>query len=741
MSLRTVNAEAANAQATDTAELLTALHHLDQLLERAVRTARSVYGVGVGEDPYRGLYINEEEIKRLLTREPGRPVLWPEGQAEGAALQEEFLTSIGSMPSLVMLAETFGLSVFDTAAVLIALATEVDLRYERLFAYLQDDVTRRRPSVDLVLNLLCTSVEEKLARRTHFAAEAPLLRHGLLQLIPDNSQNQTPLLNHSLKLDDQITHRLLGQRVFDSRLATFCQLIRSNGSLNELPLNVEMKRTLWSLIEQARKTRRPMRLYFPGPNYGDKHRVARVLAREIGAPLLRVELNHPRIAEMDFRQALKLVFREATFHEAVMYLDGFDALMGERGAFQQKLLSNALSEHNGIVILPGEQASIPTLASAGPEALGLITVPFHIPGFELRRECWGKISEAAGLNLLAEEIDALAGRFRLTPDQIAEAVAEAQHKGLSRAGDEDSDEAITSPATHSAFMDICAAARAQSGHLLTTLARKIEPVYDWSDIVLPDDALAQLRELCQRVEQRQKVMNTWGFGRKLSLGKGVSALFAGPSGTGKTMAAEIIARELGLDLYKIDLSGVVSKYIGETEKNLDRIFAAAENSNAIVFIDECDSLMGKRSEVRDAHDRYANIEISYLLQKMEEYEGIVILATNLRQNLDESFMRRLAFTVHFPFPDDKQRRQIWDGIWPEAMPLANDLDLDFLSRQFKFSGGNIKNVALAAAFLAAADGNALTMAHLIRATRREFQKLGKPLAASELGSFANHLTV
>jgi SpoVK/Ycf46/Vps4 family AAA+-type ATPase len=228
-------------------------------------------------------------------------------------------------------------------------------------------------------------------------------------------------------------------------------------------------------------------------------------------------------------------------------------------------------------------------------------------------------------------------------------------------------------------------------------------------------------------------MGEWGFDRKLSFGKGVNALFAGPSGTGKSMAAEIVAGELGLDLYRIDLSGVVSKYIGETEQNLDRVFRAAEGSNAILFFDEADALFGKRSEVRDSHDRYANIEISYLLQKMEEYEGVAILATNLRQNLDESFVRRLAFTIHFPFPDEADRRRIWSGIWPAEAPLARDVDPDFLSRQFKLTGGNIKNIALAAAFLAAQNGGMVTMSHLLQATRREFQKLGKTSMPAELG--------
>jgi SpoVK/Ycf46/Vps4 family AAA+-type ATPase len=238
------------------------------------------------------------------------------------------------------------------------------------------------------------------------------------------------------------------------------------------------------------------------------------------------------------------------------------------------------------------------------------------------------------------------------------------------------------------------------------------------------------------VKYSSLVYHEWGFDHKLSLGKGLNALFAGPSGTGKTMAAEIIAGELGLDLYKIGLSGVISKYIGETEKNLSRIFSEAETSNAILFFDEADALFGKRSEVRDSHDRYANIEISYLLQKMEEYEGVVILATNLRKNMDDAFVRRMHFTVEFPFPGERERQRIWGRIWPENAPRCQDLDLGFMAHQFELAGGNIRNIALAAAFQAAADGGAVSMAHLVYATRREYQKMGKIIVDSEFGEYA-----
>jgi len=243
--------------------------------------------------------------------------------------------------------------------------------------------------------------------------------------------------------------------------------------------------------------------------------------------------------------------------------------------------------------------------------------------------------------------------------------------------------------------------------------------------VLPRLQLSTLRMIGTMIRQRSTVYDDWGFERKLSMGKGVIALFAGPSGTGKTMAAEIIAHELGLDVYKIDLSGVVSKYIGETEKNLEKIFSEAQDSDAILFFDEADALFGKRSEVKDAHDRYANIETAYLLQRTEEYSGLVILASNIKKNMDEAFVRRLHFLVDFPFPEEAERLEIWKRTFPREAPQAADIDFDFLARKFKITGGNIRNIILASAFLAAEERTPIGMRHLIRASSVEFQKMGK----------------
>jgi SpoVK/Ycf46/Vps4 family AAA+-type ATPase len=399
----------------------------------------------------------------------------------------------------------------------------------------------------------------------------------------------------------------------------------------------------------------------------------------------------------------------------VLYLDDLDVLRREERVLEYRSLLAAVRERAGVTVLAGRRPWAPP--DDGPT--GIVDLAFPVPDFQRRRSCWQAHVAVAGVELEDRELDTLADRFRLDAGQIADAVATAGNRALWRA------------AAQPTVDDLLAAARAQSGDELLSLARKVPPLHTWDDLVLPPDVASQMRELCWRVTNRQRVLGDWGFERRLALGKGTSALFAGPSGTGKTMAAEAIAGSLGLDLYAIDLSGVVSKYIGETEKNLGRIFRAAETANAILLFDEADALFGKRSEVRDSHDRYANIEISYLLQRIEQYDGVTILTTNLRGNLDEAFVRRLAFIVHFPFPDEAHRRRIWAGVWPPGTPLAADVDLDAMARRFKLSGGDIRNVALAAAFMAAAAGGPVTMPHLLAAARREHQKLGKAAAQGE----------
>lgn len=283
--------------------------------------------------------------------------------------------------------------------------------------------------------------------------------------------------------------------------------------------------------------------------------------------------------------------------------------------------------------------------------------------------------------------------------------------------------------------ELKAGARAQNAAGLERLARRIQPAVGFEDLVLPPDTMAQLKELLTRARYREQVLDVWKMGGPSARRRGLTALFAGPSGTGKTMAAEVLASELGLDLYTVDLATVVDKYVGETEKNLDRIFAEAERVNGVILFDEADALFGKRSEVSDAHDRYANVEVAYLLQRMELFEGIAILATNLRANLDEAFTRRLDALVDFPDPEEEYRRRLWERTLGTTVPRDANLDLDFLARAFKLSGGAIRNIAVAAAYAAAEDQRAMSMADLIRATQREYLKMGLLTVESEFGPY------
>ncbi|MGL5064914.1 MAG: ATP-binding protein [Microcoleus sp.] len=700
-------------------ELLPLLQRLDQLLEQAIATAQIVYGTAAANDSYRGLHVNIEETEQLLQRKPAAPVF----QIDPQLPTEPISNSIAPDSRLARLIHTFGLSDFDLDIIAIALAPELDRRYDRLYAYLQDDVRCKRPSVDLALNLLCDSAADKLAKRSHFSADAPLIRHQLLHLVLENDRAQPTLLARELHLDDRVVRFLLQQPGLDDRLAHFCQLIHPNTSLNDLYLNPEIEQALATLVSEDWQTQKPLHFYFQGTDRVSKHLTAEALAAAIQAPLLSVDLTKIADNKTNFAPTLNSVFREAWFQKALLYLDGFDALSNDRAMLEEDLM-RAIAQHESITILAGIQPLIPNHAVP----VETITVQFPIPDFAQRRTCWQTQLQTAGISIDPDELDALldalASRFRLTPHQITSAVK--------NAGNAIRWQAATAEKNTTNTLLLFASARARSGHDLTALARKIEPQYTWNDIILPADHQTQLREICNHIKYRNLVHEVWGFDRKLSLGKGLNVLFSGPPGTGKTMAAEVIASELQLDLYKIDLSQIVSKYIGETEKNLNRIFTAAANSNAILFFDEADALFGKRSEVKDARDRYANIEIGYLLQKMEEYEGLAILTTNLRCNMDDAFVRRLRFIIEFPFPNEQQRRQIWSKILPDPMPCSPDLNLDFLARRFEITGANIRNIALAAAFLAADDGRVINMNHLLQAMRREYQKLGRILMEDDV---------
>jgi hypothetical protein len=411
---------------------------------------------------------------------------------------------------------------------------------------------------------------------------------------------------------------------------------------------------------------------------------------------------------------LCLLEREATLLGFGLYLDatGRDpADLATVGALEDAI------QHLGTFLVVGSRERWQTDRET-------LAVRLSKPDTGAQRSLWQ--GALAGVHhSLDGHVEELVQQFDLGPEAISRAVGAAQSRARLRAPD---DGAAVGAA------DLWAACRELAGWQLDELAQRIVPCYAWDDIVLPEDVNRQLREIAAQVANRPQVYETWGFGAKLSRGRGISALFAGPSGTGKTMAAEILARHLDLDLYRIDLAGVVSKYIGETEKNLKKVFDTAEESGAILFFDEADALFGKRTEVKDSHDRYANIEVNYLLQRMEDYRGLAILATNRKSALDRAFLRRLRFLVDFPFPDAASRCVIWKKVFP-AKAAVDGLDPGFLAR-LEITGGNIRNIALNAAFLAADEGALIGMAQVMHATRREYAKIDKLATQAEFGPYS-----
>jgi SpoVK/Ycf46/Vps4 family AAA+-type ATPase len=698
--------------------VLSSMRRLDALLTQAVGTTAEV-SKGEPPDPFQGLHITVSELNGLLAQEPGSPLSL--GDVE---IKHNFGRDLFSLLSL-----EDELCDFDIEVLILALAPELDLRYERIYAYIQNDVTRKRPTVDLALNLFCRTASEKIDRRSRFSPEAPLIRQGILRLSPEARETPPPLLAHYLKLDDQIVLWLLGQRTIDSRLTSFARFVRSVREIEELALDARTRFELRVLTRDALVTGRPLRLYLHGPQGSGAHLVADAIAREASLPLLIVDVPRLLANAEESEQALMLAFREARLARAVLHLQWVDELPRQGHQILYQALLGMLVEARGITLLSGREPWQASRDCYDGKALGIISIALTVPQAPQRLLLWKGAVASAGITCSSDQLHALADRFTMSAAQIGEAVASVARRRCIGGGDSE----------RAAPNDLFLAARQQSNSILPALAQRIEPRKRLSDIVLPPDCLDQLKEVCDQVRFRSLVYDEWGFGCEMSLGKDLTVLFSGSSGTGKTMAAEAIATELGLDLYKIDLARVVSKYIGETEKNLDRIFTAAEGSNAILFFDEADALFGKRSRVRDAHDRYANIEVGYLLQKMEEHDGLTILATNMRANMDDAFIRRLKFHVEFPFPDQSCRRRIWLQHLPSKTPRDDDIDFDVLAQRFNLAGGNIRNIVLNASFLAAADGQVVRMLHLMRAAKREFQKMGKTCSEAEFQSYSSSM--
>jgi hypothetical protein len=599
------------------------------------------------------------------------------------------------------LAEEFELSPVEIDLLLLAAAPQLDRRYGELVACLEQDLNRLRPTVAMAVDLLGLTPAQRLVTRTVLTPGSRLIGSGLVRLEEPPGAKGCPLLHRELSVDDRVADFLIGSDVPDAvldGLADVVDLSPRPPDSGPLVLPAQVARRV-----DALRTAPPRLCVLRGPAGSGREAVAQLLARAWGLPaLLRVRTDRLCLDDPDrFAGQLLAVAREARLRGAATFWEGFDALRDEgRDARRESVLAE-LGRHRHAFLSVSDDRPVPVGAAAVEVALPALDT-------SRRAQVWRRGLSAAGVRgAPQEDVAALAGAFRLGPGAIAAAIAEAVAGGP------------VGPA------ELAAAARRQGSAALAREAERVEQPFAWEDLVLPPDRVQRLRAIGHRIRHRAQVHDGWGFGATLASSRGTAALFTGPSGTGKTMAAGVLARSLGLDLYRVDLAAVVSKYIGETEKNLARVFAAAEATDAVLFFDEADALFGKRTEVHDAHDRYANVEVAYLLQRIEGHDGLVVLATNLRKNVDEAFLRRLAFVVEFPLPDLEHRRLIWRRMFPAAAPLDPALDLDLLADRFELSGGSIRNVAVEAAFAAAADGTSIGPNHVELALRHEHQKLGR----------------
>jgi len=603
--------------------------------------------------------------------------------------------AISPPPALDRLCAAFSLTPFERDVLLLCAGIELESGFGSLCAAAQGDPQRGQPTFSLALAALPD------AHWSALSPSAPLRYWRLIEVGAGSTLTLSPL-----RIDERVLHYLAGVQHMDERLAGIVESVTPAEALLS-----RSQRQVAALVAAVWRRGRSSGLIsciqLCGPESGSKRAVAAAACAASGLNLAAIAASSLPTTPHELDGLIRLWLREAALEGCALLLecDGLDFADAARSEAVRRVIEQV---HSALIISSRERRP--------DEPRGLVTFEVGRPASNEQADMWRQaLAETA---CAPGTIEALVSQFSLGAPAINAICAQALDPDKSTAD------------IPKRLWDGC---RSQARPRMEGLARRIEPSATWDDLVLPEAQLRTLREVAVHVRQRARVYEQWGFAARYARGLGICLLAAGPSGTGKTMAAEVLANDLQLDLYHIDLSQVVSKYIGETEKNLSRLFDGAESGAGILLFDEADALFGRRTEVKDSHDRYANIEISYLLQRVEAYRGLAILTTNMKDALDAAFLRRIRFVVQFPFPDVALRTQIWRRIFPGPTP-TQDLDIDRLAR-LNLSGGNIRNVAMGAAFLAAEAGAAVGMRHLAVAARSEYAKLEKPLSEVEIGGW------
>ena len=635
-----------------------------------------------------------ERVRGQLEERAGKETA--SDQPTGRTTSESADASQFAAAALVSICNAFKLSPFEQDILLLCAGIELDFRFSALCARLHNDPSKTFPTFSLALSVLSD------AHWSAFSPAGPLRYWRLIEVAAGNVATQS-----LLKIDERVLNYLAGASHLDERLTGYVKPVLADGEL--VPSHEVLVRQIVNIWSQHSGQSQLPIIQLCGSEVSSKRNIAAHSCQMVGMNLNALPAHVIPSNPLESESLSRLWQRESVLGFSALLLDGDD---NDDEPAQSAIVQRWL-----------EGADYPLIVSSRDRRpIGLK----HVISFDVSKpttieqhQLWQNVLGSAATQLNGR-VEALVSHFSLDSRTINQVAAEALE---SQTTDYDELGRIV--------WEAC------SNHAhprLGELAQCIEPMADWDDLVLPEPQIQALHDIARQIRQRLKVYETWGFADKSSRGLGISALFTGVSGTGKTMSAEVLANDLGLELYRIDLSQVVSKYIGDTQKNLRRVFDGAEESSAILLFDEADALFGKRSEVRDSHDRYANVEISYLLQRMEAYRGLAILTTNMKEALDQAFLRRIRFVIQFPFPDVAQRTEIWKSVFPPQTPTES-LDMNRLAK-LSITGGNIRNIALYSAFLAADSGESVHMDHLLRAVRVEFAKLEKPLMESEIGGWS-----
>ncbi|MER6114341.1 ATP-binding protein [Streptomyces sp. NPDC001743] len=700
--------EPAGAPATDVEDLWERLGRIERRVRHAVALRQETDPDP--NDPYRGQYLTPAAAELILdSRDAFRPV-----------------PAYGSVPGhgsdappggrIAALAERFGLVAPDVDLLLVAMAPDIDARFERLYGYLNDDLTRRRATIGLALELC--GLPAAGPGRFRFSPSAPLVAAGLVEVL----EGDRPLLSRVLRVPDRVTAHLLGDDGVDGRLHG---LVRLTAGPEEVPDPCP------TTLRVAAALGTGSGLVHLLDRGGDPGRLAADALLASGLRPLVVDVAALAAAPEPVRTA-RILATEARLAGGGLVVGPLEALVPEQ--LKGARLIDGLCEAVGggsPLIMYGKKHWDPLWAGESPVTVHVLP---EDPADTARR--WRRALAGAGApeGIAAGAPGGLAGGSAAADARLADAIrAYRLDSGQIRRAAAVATRLAGLEGRPVEARDLRTAVRAQNGAGLARLARRIEPAVGWDDLVLPPSTRQQLSDLALRARHREQVLGRWRMRPGGGRGRGIVALFAGESGTGKTMSAEVVAADLGMELYVVDLSSVVDKYIGETEKNLERIFVEASDVNAVLLFDEADAVFGKRSQVKDAQDRHANVESAYLLQRIESFDGIAVLTTNLRANLDEAFTRRLDVVADFPVPDAEQRLALWERCLGTEIPRAPGLDLRTCAERFELTGGSIRACTVTAAYQAAESGRPLDTEQLVSAVLAEYRKLGRLVLDSEFG--------